>query len=89
MPTISFTANLRRHLPVPDFEVDGASVREALRAVFALHPQLESYLVDEQGRLRKHVNVFVNGSMVKDRLAPSDPLGPGDKIWVMQALSGG
>lgn len=74
---------------MPDLEVDGASVREALAAVFALHPQLESYLVDEQGRLRKHVNVFVNGSMVKDRLELSDPLGPGDKIWVMQALSGG
>lgn len=89
MPTVSFTANLRRHLPVPDFEVAGATVRAALESVFALHPQLRSYLVDEQGRLRKHVNVFVNGSMIVDRLALSDPLGSGDKVWVMQALSGG
>jgi sulfur-carrier protein len=89
MPTVSFTANLRRHLPVPDFEVDGATVREALGAVFLLHPQLRSYLVDDQDRLRQHVNVFVNGAMVKDRAGLSDPLAAGDKIWVMQALSGG
>lgn len=89
MPTVSFTANLRRHLPVPDLEVEGATVRDAFAAVFALHPQLRSYLVDEQDRLRKHVNVFVNGAMVKDRAGLSDPLAAGDKVWVMQALSGG
>ena len=89
MATISFTANLRRHLPVPDFEVGGATVAEAFEAVFALHPQLRSYLVDEQRRLRQHVNVFVNGAMVKDRLSLSDPLAAGDRVWVMQALSGG
>lgn len=89
MPTISFTANLRRHLPVPDFEVAGTTVHEAFETVFALHPQLRSYLVDEHGRLRKHVNVFVNGTMVHDRLELSDPLAPADRVWVMQALSGG
>lgn len=89
MPTISFTANLRRHLPVPDFEVDGVTVHAAFESVFVLHPQLRSYLVDEHGRLRKHVNVFVNGTMVHDRLELSDPLAPGDRVWVMQALSGG
>jgi molybdopterin synthase sulfur carrier subunit len=89
MPTVSFTANLRRHLPVPDLEVEGATVRDAFAAVFALHPQLRSYLVDEQDRLRKHVNVFVNGAMIKDRAGLSDPLAAGDKVWVMQALSGG
>lgn len=89
MAIVSFTANLRRHLPVPDVEVPGASVRAALEAVFALHPSLRSYLVDEQGRLRKHVNVFVGGEMVKDRLELSDALGPDSRVWVMQALSGG
>jgi sulfur-carrier protein len=89
MPTVSFTANLRRHLPAPDFEVEGATVRAALEAVFALHPQMRSYLVDEQDRLRKHVNVFVAGTMIKDRTGLSDPLAPGDRVWVMQALSGG
>lgn len=89
MATVSFTANLRRHLPVPDFEVEGSTVRAALDAVFVLHPQLRSYLVDEQGRLRKHVNVFVNAAMVADRIGLSDPLGAGDRVWVMQALSGG
>jgi len=89
MPTVSLTANLRRHLPVPDFEVAGATVREALEAVFVLHPQLRSYLMDEQGRLRQHVNVFAGGEMIKDRIGLSDPLAADTQVWVMQALSGG
>lgn len=89
MPTISFTANLRRHLPVPDVEVEGATVGAALAAVFVLHPQLRSYLMDEQGRLRQHVNVFAGGEMIKDRVGLSDALAADAKVWVMQALSGG
>ena len=50
---------------------------------------LRSYILDDQGRLRRHVNVFVGGQMVADRLALSDPVGPRDEIYVLQALSGG
>lgn len=89
MPTLSFTANLRRHLPVADLEVGGSTVREALEQAFAAQPQLRSYLVDDQGRLRPHVNIFVNERRVADRLELSDALAPGDRLWVLQALSGG
>ncbi len=89
MARISFTENLRRHVPVPPVEAEGSSVRELLDAVFADNPQLRSYLLDDQGRLRKHVNVFVNDVPAADRIYLSDPVGPRDSVFVFQALSGG
>lgn len=89
MPQVSFTANLRRHREAPVAAVEGATVREALDAVFADDPLLRGYVLDEQGRLRRHVNVFVNNAMIADRLGLCDPVGRDDEIYVLQALSGG
>jgi molybdopterin synthase sulfur carrier subunit len=89
MARISFTENLRRHVPCPPVDAHGATVRELLDAVFADNPQLRSYLLDDQGRLRKHVNVFVNDLPAADRIFLSDPVGTGDQVFVFQALSGG
>jgi len=89
MVQISFTENLRRHLPCPPVAGQGATVREALDGVFADNPALRSYLLDDQGRLRKHVNIFINSRAVVDRLGLSDPLNADDEVFVFQALSGG
>lgn len=89
MGEITFTANLRRHVACPPLHVGGGSVREVLERVFADNPQLRSYVVDEHGRLRQHVNVYVNEHPVADRLGLSDPVAAEDDIYVFQALSGG
>lgn len=89
MPRVTFTANLQRHLDVPSLEVGGATAGEVLEAVFAARPLLRSYIVDDQGRLRRHVNVFVNTQMIADRAGLSDAVAPGDEVFVFQALSGG
>jgi len=89
MPRVTFTPNLRQHLDAPPREVDGETVREALDGVFDRNPRLRGYVLDDQGRLRKHVVVFVNGEIVQDRLGLSDPLEPTAELFVMQALSGG
>ena len=89
VPSVSFTANLRRHLEVPPVEVSGGTVRDALEATFARNPRLRGYLLDDQGRLRRHVMVFVDGEAVSDRDGLSDPVGAAAELFVMQALSGG
>jgi molybdopterin converting factor small subunit len=89
MPEVKFTQNLRRHLSAPPCEVSGSTVREALDQVFERNPQLRGYVLDDQGRLRKHVVIFVNGEMVEDRDRLTDPLKPTSEVIVMQALSGG
>ena len=89
MPTVSFTRALERFLEAPSAAVDGGTVGEALAAVFALRPALRGYVLDDQGALRRHVAVYVNGQLVGDRVRLSDPIGAGDEIYVFQALSGG
>ncbi len=89
MPTIAFTSALQRFLRVPEAEVRGGTVGEALAAVFAEHPALRSYVLDDQGGLRRHVNIYINGALVRDRGRLSDAVGPDDAIYVVQALSGG
>ena len=89
MPRVIFTANLQRHLDCASMEVAGDRVDRVLAAIFDQRPLLRSYILDDQGRLRRHVNVFVNNKMVLDREGLADPVGEEDEVFVFQALSGG
>lgn len=89
MPRVVFTSNLERHLPVPSQTVLGETVRAALEAVFAAHPRLRGYILDDQGRLRRHVVVFVDGVRIADPEGLGDALREESEVYVMQALSGG
>lgn len=89
MPTIRFTSQLERFLSCPAAAAAGGTVAEALADVFRSHPPLRDYVLDEHGRLRAHVAVFVDGVPVRDRLRLSDPVGEASDLFVMQALSGG
>ena len=89
MPRVTFTANLQRHLDCSSMEVAGDRVDLILAAIFEQRPLLRSYIVDDQGRLRRHVNVFVNNKMISDREGLADSVGEQDEIFVFQALSGG
>lgn len=89
MPRVSFTPQLQRFLDAPPAAVAGTTVRAALDAVFAANPRLRGYIVDEHGRLRKHVTVFVGDRPLVDRDGLGDPLGADTEVFVMQALSGG
>jgi hypothetical protein len=57
--------------------------------VFAANPRLRSYVLDDQGRLRHHVVIFIGEQRILDSVGLSDPVGETDEIFVMQALSGG
>ena len=70
-------------------EVEGASVGEVLDGLFARHPNLRGYVVDEQGAVRHHVAVFVDGDAIRDKRNLKQPLGERAEVYVMQALSGG
>ena len=89
MPKVVFSGILRRHLPAPTREVPAATVRAALNAVFTDNPQLASYILDDQGGLRRHVQIYVQNRPIRDRARQSDAVADGDEIYVLQALSGG
>ena len=89
MATVTFTSALQRFLAAPSAEIEAANVGAALDAMFRSHPALRSYVLDDQGALRRHVAVYVNGAPLRDRVTLADPLGPRDQVYVFQALTGG
>ena len=89
MPRVVFTPNLQRHVGCPDTHAPATTVREALDTVFAANAQARGYVLDDQGALRRHMAIFVDGLPLKDRTKLSDPVNPTSEIYVFQALSGG
>jgi molybdopterin converting factor small subunit len=89
MVRVTFTPNLQRHIACPPREVEAATVREALDAVFDGNSRARSYVLDDQAALRKHMVVFVDGQRICDRVALTDSVRDGSEIYVLQALSGG
>ncbi len=89
MARIVFTANLLRHIDCPASEAEGATVREALEAVFRANDRLRGYVLDDQSALRRHMAIIVDGKPLRDRVALSDPISAASAIYVLQALSGG
>ena len=89
MPTVSFIPNIQRHVNCPPSDVAGETVRQALDAVFEKNRQARGYVLDDQGAVRSHMVVFVDGRQIQDRQNLSDPVGENAEIYVAQALSGG
>lgn len=89
MAQVTFTQNIQRHVACPTLDVPGKTVREVLERYFEQHPRARGYVLDEQGALRKHVVIFLNGQQIRDRSGLSEAVETGSSIYVMQALSGG
>lgn len=89
MPLISFTSHLRAVGPAEPKRYDGATLKEVLDGVARDFPRLPSYLFDDQGRLRKHIAVFVDGTMQRQDDALLQPLTEASEVHIFQALSGG
>lgn len=89
MAYLFFAASIQRHIPTSEREVDARTLGEALDAVFAEQPRLRGYILDDQGALRKHLAVFIDGQPVRDRERLTDPLGKASRVYVIQALTGG
>jgi hypothetical protein len=89
MPHVRFTQNIQRHVVCPPHTVEGASVREVLDAYFNGNPEARGYVLDDQGALRRHMAIFINGEPVQDRRTLADPVPCDGTLDILQALSGG
>ncbi len=90
MPKVNFTTALRRFYPdLQPLEVEAGNVAEVVQKLNDRYPGLKDYVVDEQGRLRQHVNIFIGERLVTDKTGLTDPVGTEEEIFIMQALSGG
>jgi sulfur-carrier protein len=86
---LHFTQNLARHTDCPSAVLTADTVAELLERYFASWPAVRGYVLDDQGEVRHHVKVLVDGRNVKDRRKLTDRIKPDSEVYVFQALSGG
>ncbi len=90
MPYVKFTPNLKRFFPdLENTTIEGDTVAEVVTNINQRWHGLADYIVDEQGALRKHVNIFVGEELLVDKRALSDAVSDDTRLYIMQALSGG
>ncbi|CAN5531058.1 hypothetical protein BH24ACT5_BH24ACT5_06310 [soil metagenome] len=89
MVTVTFAKAFRRHVDCPDEDVDGDHVGAALVAYFERHPATRTYVLDDEGNVRKHVTVFVGSEQVDHGRALTAAVPDGSSVSLFQALSGG
>jgi molybdopterin synthase sulfur carrier subunit len=91
MPAVKFTTHLEKFFPGINsgIVVEGETVAQVVTALDERFPGLGAYLVDEQGALRKHVNIFIDEDLIHDWQRLGDTVPEGSRVYVFQALSGG
>lgn len=89
MPQIAFTAHLSSVGPTEPLRQAGETLRQVLDGLDRDYPRLKNYLLDDQGRLRKHIAIFVDGVMQPRDQALDLRLQDMSDVYVFQALSGG
>jgi molybdopterin converting factor small subunit len=90
MAQIRFTSALKRFYPdLKPLELEVNSISEVIHSIEEKYPGLTDYLIDEQGALRKHVNIYIGEDLIEDRTTLKDTVKPSDEVLIFQALSGG
>lgn len=90
MPRVRFTSHLVRYFPaLREGEYEGATLAEVIRSIDRAHPGLAGYVLDDRGNVRRHVNVFLDDELLRDRARVDEPLPAGVTISIFQAFSGG
>jgi molybdopterin converting factor small subunit len=90
MPTVRFPAVMKYYVNNQvEFFVPAATVKEVVDQVIEQYPSIKFHLVDSEGNLRKHFNVFVNGIHIRDLNGMNTPLHEEDKVILMASAAGG
>ena len=90
MPTIRFPAVMKYYVNnQTEFFVPAATVQEVLDQIIEQYPSIKFHLVDAKGNLRKHFNVFINGTHIRDLNGLDTPLKEEDKVLLMASAAGG
>ena len=90
MPIIKFTSALKRFFPdLKEGKIEGGTVAEVMQQLEKKYTGLSDFLLEENGKVRQHVNVFVGGNLIEDEENLTDEVGETEEILIFQALSGG
>ncbi len=90
MPTVRFPAVMKYYVNnQTEFSISAATAGELIDKIVEQYPTIRFHLVDAEGRLRQHFNVFVNGTHIRDLNGLETPLRDQDKVILMASAAGG
>ncbi len=92
MARVELTKHLYQFFPQLEgkqLEVSASTIADVIAEMERIAPGFAFYVCDERGRLRRHVNVFIEEEMIADRHRLTDKVAPNARVYIMQALSGG
>ena len=89
MPTVVCTSRLHAVGPAKAEQFAGTTLTQLLQNMAETYPRLTAYLLDDQGQIRKHVAIFIDGELMPGQTALTAPLRSESEVYLMQALSGG
>jgi len=90
MPTVRFPNVMKYYIDnQSEFPISGATVAEIIEQVVQRYPSVKFHLLDAEGKLRRHFNIFVNGVHIRDLNGMGTPLKEDDKVILMASAAGG
>ncbi len=70
-------------------QLTGRTVRELLDALERRHPGIRQQVFDERGEVRSFINVFVNGTEIRQLQGLATPVKETDEVSIIPAMAGG
>ncbi len=90
MPTIRVPTLLKYYLNHQmEVAVSGQTVAETLADLVRQYPTITSHLFDSSGKVRRHINLFVNADNIRDLNGFETPVGEHDVVKVLPSVTGG
>ena len=90
MPTVRFPAVMKYYVNnQSEFSISASTARELIEKIIEQYPAIKFHLVDADGNLRRHFNIFVNGIHIRDLNGMETALDENDKVILMASAAGG
>ena len=90
MPVLKLAALMRYYVGnQPEVPVEGRTVLEALEDAVEKYPALKFHIFEGDGKLRRHINVFVNEENIREMKGLKTRLKEADRIVLLASISGG
>ena len=90
MPTVRFPAVMKYYVNnQSEFSISASTASELIEKIINEYPAVKFHLVDSEGKLRRHFNIFINGTHIRDLQGMETPLNEEDKVILMASAAGG
>ena len=90
MPYVRFPAVMKYYLgDKHEIFISASTMDGLIRAIVEQYPAARFHLIDGEGKLRRHFNIFVNGEHIRDLKGMDTPLKDDDKVTVLVSAAGG